>query len=263
MVLSKIISQMGDIAVETRPLDAMRDIGSISLRRESIPMTAAYWLTHGNGTRFAFSDSVCGSELESFCSMYREMILNDRFTNLHGWRIDFTTDTITEVPIDEFVRTVDKLAAITGKNEERVTAENDSSLYLNSAYFAANNGELETFRSNQGKNHYCVQTLEYVIKGEDFDGSISQELAANYSIERIVFVTAATVYNSSASYDNDVVEWANRIIADIPPAVVEQVKDYPLRVEPNKIAEYVRNTLAPLEEAQANEDAPTEDVERF
>lgn len=266
MALSDIISRMGDIAkiyIENRPSDAIRDIGSIALRMETIPMTSAYWLTRRNGTRFAFSDSIGDSELENYCSENRDTILNDKFIGVRGWRIDFTTDTITEIPIDEFVQTVDKLAAITGKNEERVTAENDPKLYLNSAYFAANNGELELFRNNQRKNHYCVQTLEYVLKGEDFDGSISQDLAASYSVERIVFVTAATVYNSAASYDNDVIEWANRILADIPPAVVEQVKDCPLRVEPNKIAEYVRNTLVPLEEAKANEDVPAEDVERF
>lgn len=266
MALSDIISRMGDIAklyVENRPSDVIRDIGRIALRMETIPMTSAYWLTRRNGTRFEFSDSIGNSALENYCSENRDTILNDKFIGVHGWRIDFRTDTITEVPIDEFVRTVDKLAAITDKNEERVTAENAPSLYLNSAYFAANNGELEIFRRNQRENHYCAQTLEAVLKDEDFDGSISQDLAASYSVERIVFVTAATVYNSAASYDNDVVEWANRTLNDIPPGVIEQAKDYPLRVESNKISEYVRNTLVPLEETQANDDAPAEDVERF
>ena len=262
MNLSKIVRRMEEIArlnVVLHQIDVVSDIASILTRQElAVPLTSAYWITRGEGTNLAFLDCIGGSSLAN--SLWK------RDDSFRGWKIDFTASEIIEIPTDEFVRTIKELEKVTGKNEVRITANNDSKLYLNSARFAYTQDELDDFNYSLQQNHYCANTLFNFLTTSDFMGMIADELAS-YSLERIVFVMAATVCNSEdkSSYGNDVVEWANRTLNDVPRSVIELNMDHRLlAIEKETISEYVRNTLIPLMETQAqpSEDI-LEDIERY
>lgn len=266
MNLSKIVRRMEEIVrlnVVLHQIDAVSDIASILTRQElGVPLTSAYWITRGEGTDLAFGDCIG----ESFFADNMRKLKGDQ--SLRGWKIDFTTSEIIEIPSDEFIRTIEELEKVTGKNEERITANNDSELYLNSARFAYVHDELDAFNYSLQQNHYCANTLFNFLTTSDFMGIIADELAS-YSLERIVFITAATCNSDDKSgYGNDVVEWANKTLDGIPPSVIEHAADCRLNVERETISKYVRDSLIPLmEEAQANnnleDNSSSEDIERY
>lgn len=272
MELSKIVEEMQRIAItEMLPkysAGVFSDVVAILKRDElQIPMTDALWITQPNGSYLAFTDDVADSMISKYCKNQAENILNGSL-NTKCRIIDFNMCTITEIPAEEFLKTVDHLNSVTGSNETKISADNDPGLYLNSAVYADKHHEIEAFRSSNRQNVYCADSLYYVVD-KDFDGSAAHDHLTSFSLERTIFVAAATVLNSenSSAFDDKVVDWAKSMLDDIPPSVVESAK--PIDVKPEAMSDFILNKLIPTAEAEAarnaenTESEDTDGLDRF
>lgn len=166
MNLSQIIRRMEEIVrlnVVLHQIDAVSDIASILTRQEqSVPLTSAYWVTRGEGTEFVFGDSIGGS----FFADNMRRLKGDQ--SLRGWKIDFASSKITEIPINEFIRTIEELEKITGKDERKKLV--DRALKI-----AEQNGLNRTGdKIEDYGNHYlyfvtkCDNSWESCTEDEDF-----------------------------------------------------------------------------------------------
>lgn len=262
MNLSEIIEHMHIRViqeVDKGQADLGGDIAAILRRKEQIPapLPTAYWLTtRGSGTFLAFSDDVDKTALANFCGEFEAYIRGNNHAVCR--EINFETGELTEIPADEFLKTIDRLRSVTGESEVKISADNDTGLYLNSAAYAYRNHEIEAFKDSNRWNNYCADSLYYVVD-KDFDGSAAHDHLTSYSLERTIFVAAATVLNAEnhSAFDGKAVEWAKEMPKDIPQGAVETVPS--IDVKPEALSEFILNKLIPTAEAEAANDA--EDTE--
>ena len=267
MKLSEIVEEMQRIAVnEMSPAyraDIINDVTAILKRVESqIPMADAFWITQPNDSYLTFADDVAGSMVSRYCKNQAENILNGS-VNAKCRKIDFNTDMISEMPAEEFLKTIKHLESITGENKVKLSADNDPELYLNSAAYAYRHNELEAFRNSSRWNTYCANSLCDVID-KDFDGSAAHDHLNSYSLERTIFVAASAVLNAEnpSAFDDKVIDWAKSTLNDIPLSVVGSAK--PVDVKPEALTEFILNKLIPTAEAEAAnsaEDTEEEDMD--
>lgn len=261
MKLSGIVEKMCAMTlkeVASNHLSLSYDIAEILRRKDqyAIPKTA-YWLTtRGRGTFLAFADNVADTELANYCTKYAWKL---RWENGDAMfrKINFETGDITEIPAEEFLKTIEHLIPVTGANETKISTD-DPDLYLNSMAYAYRNHEIEAFKDSNRWNNYCADSLYYVVD-KDFDGSAAHDHLTSYSLERTIFVAAATVLNAEnqSAFDGKAVEWAKEMLKDIPQGAVETVPS--IDVKPEALSEFILNKLIPTAEAEAANDA--EDTE--
>lgn len=272
MRLSEIVEKMCAITLEEVASNHLRlayDITEVLKRQEqyAVPKTA-YWLsTQDRGSFLAFADNVPGSELADYCTEYAWKILREN-SGATCRKINFETGEFTEIPAEEFLKTIDHLKAVTGANEMKISADNDPGLYLNSTAYAYRHNEIEMLSNSNRQNAYCADSLYYVVD-KDFDGSAAHDHLTSYSLERTIFVAAAAVLNSenASAFDDKVVDWAKSMLDDIPPSVVESAK--PIDVKPEALSDFILNKLIPTAEAEAarnaenTESEDTDGLDRF
>ncbi len=267
MNLSEIIEHMQISVVqevEQGQADLGSDIADILRRKEQIPapLPTAYWLTtRDKGTFLAFSDDVGETALADFCGEHEKYIRGNMCATCR--KINFETGELTVIQVDKFLKTIKQLAAVTGANETKITADNAPELYLNSAAYAYRHNEIEALSYSNRQNTYCANSLYYVVD-KDFDGSAAHDHLTSYSLERTIFVAAAAVLNAEnqSAFDSKVIEWAKEMLKDIPQGTVETAPT--INVKPEALSEFILNKLIPTAEAEAAnsaEDTEEEDMD--
>lgn len=262
MNLSEIIAHMQIRVVQEvdkGQADLGHDIADILRRKEQIPapLPTAYWLTtRDKGTFLAFSDDVGETALTNFCGEHEKYIRGNMCATCR--KINFETGELTVIQVDKFLKTIKQLAAVTGANETKITADNAPELYLNSAAYAYRHNEIEALSYSNRQNTYCANSLYYVVD-KDFDGSAAHDHLTSYSLERTIFVAAAAVLNAEnqSAFDSKVIEWAKEMLKDIPQGTVETAPT--INVKPEALSEFILNKLIPTAEAEAANSA--EDIE--
>lgn len=110
-------------------------------------------------------------------------------------------------------------------------------VYLKGIEYASEHDEVELFRESLRSNRDCVSAIKEEIRNKttyleygktvDLPKALDDIMAQGHSIDRVAFVTAATVYISSydGRYDNEVKNWAAAQFAELPQSVCDKARD--------------------------------------